>query len=235
MSVHSPAVAPVWELDEAPIAIAPLRSTTKPDARDYGVSERCLRILVVHEHDVIRSGFRLMLGRLPWVERCLDARSAEEAQALWLRYDPHVALVDLVVNGAWGTDLCWTLRRHRPEGRVLLMSATERMSAAASIAAGAAGFIAIGAPADEITQAVRLAWHGRPVSPTAPARPDGLSGRQRQILSLLAGGATNREIAKELSLSPHTVKGHISELYRRLRVRNRAQAVQRAGLVGFLA
>jgi DNA-binding NarL/FixJ family response regulator len=232
MSVHSP-------LD---VAYQPKRLTLvaapgfDQDA-DRGIEpdERCLKILVVHEHDVIRSGFRLMLGRLPWVERCLEARNAEEAQALWLRYDPHVALVDLVVNGIWGTDLCWQLRRQRPEGRVLLMSATERMSPSASLAAGAAGFIAIGAEAAVITEAVRLAWHGRPVNGAAPARADGLSERQRQVLSLLAGGATNREIAKELCLSPHTVKGHISELYRRLRVRNRAQAVQRAGLVGFLA
>jgi two-component system response regulator DesR len=235
MSVHSLDVAPDWVAERRGVAVAPIRAVAQEGGHDYGVSERCLRILVVHEHDVIRSGFRLMLGRLSWVERCLDARNADEAQALWLQYDPHVALVDLVVNGAWGTELCWKLRRQRPEGRVLLMSGTERMSASASIAAGAAGFIPIGASAEEIAQAVRLAWHGRPVSPSAPARSDGLSERQRQILSLLAGGATNREIAEQLSLSPHTVKGHISELYRRLRVRNRAQAVQRARLVGFLA
>jgi DNA-binding NarL/FixJ family response regulator len=235
MSVHSPELDVAYHSERLTITAA------LTDGDEYGgpsasaVDDPCVRVLIVHEHDVIRSGFRLMLGRLPWVERCLEARNAEEAQALWLRYDPHIALVDLVVNGTWGTDLCWQLRRQRPEGRVLLMSANQRMSAAASLAVGAAGFVAIGAPAAAITEAVRLAWHGRPVSGTAQARSDGLSERQRQVLGLLAGGATNREIAEKLCLSPHTVKGHISELYRRLRVRNRAQAVQRAGLVGFLA
>jgi two-component system response regulator DesR len=233
MSVHSPARDVDFQHGTLTIAPAPPIGEDE-EACGSELDERCLKILVVHEHDVIRSGFRLMLGRLAWVERCLEARTAEEAQALWLRYDPHIALVDLVVNGTWGTDLCWQLRRQRPEGRVLLMSATERMSPAASLAAGAAGFITIGSPAPAITEAVRLAWHGRPVNGSAPARAEGLSERQRQVLALLAGGATNREIAKELCLSPHTVKGHISELYRRLRVRNRAQAVQRAGLVGFL-
>jgi DNA-binding NarL/FixJ family response regulator len=205
-------------------------SALQPD-----IGERSLRILVVHDHDVVRSGFRLMLGRLPWVQRCLGARNADEARALWNRYDPHVAVVDLNVDGTWGTDLCWELRRQRPDGRVLLMSSAERISPSAARAAGAAGFIATSSSADEIAKAIQLVWHGRPVNHAAPASGSALSDRQREVLGLMAAGATNREIASELCLSPHTVKGHTSDLYRRLSVRNRAQAVRRAELVGLLA
>jgi two-component system response regulator DesR len=229
MNVHSLPARGVFQAEHQALTLAP------PLDGPPAIGERSLRILVAHDHDVVRSGFRLMLGRLPWVERCLGARSADEAQTLWNRYDPHVALIDLTVSGAWGADLCRNLRRQRPGGRVLLMSAHQRISPAAARAAGAAGFITTGSSADDIAEAILLAWDGRPVA-SPPAQPSGaLSERQREVLSLMASGATNREIATELCLSPHTVKGHTSDLYRRLRVRNRAQAVRRAEMVGLIA
>jgi DNA-binding NarL/FixJ family response regulator len=115
------------------------------------------------------------------------------------------------------------------------MSATERISPSASRRAGAAGFIATSSTAEEIASAVRLAWNGRPIGQVTQAPAGAISERQREVLSLMAAGATNREIALKLCLSPHTVKGHTSDLYRRLSVRNRAEAVRRAELVGLLA
>jgi DNA-binding NarL/FixJ family response regulator len=197
--------------------------------------DRMLRVLVVHEHDVVRSGFRLLLGRLPWVERCLGARSVEEAAMIWNRYEPHIALIDLFVGSTAGSDLCVALRRQRPSAHVLLMSSSETISRASAAAVGASGFVPTGSSAEEIAQAVHDAGLGRMISPP-PSAPFGLlSKRQRDVLRLLASGATNQEIAVKLSLSPHTVKGHTSDLYRRLRVRNRAEAVQRAQRVGLLA
>jgi DNA-binding NarL/FixJ family response regulator len=231
MNVHSPRV----EVEDAAASLERHLVLAPPVDAPADVAEGGLRLLVVHDHEVVRSGFRLMLGRLPWVDRCLGASNVEEAQSLWDRYDPHVALVDLSVDGTWGTDLCWKLRRARPGGRVLLMSATERISPSASRAAGAAGFIGTGSSTEQIAHAVRMAWHGRAVGQVGPAPAGRLSGRQRDVLRLMAAGATNREIATKLGLSPHTVKGHTSGLYRRLSVRNRAQAVRRAERVGLLA
>jgi DNA-binding NarL/FixJ family response regulator len=222
MNVHSYAaanVSPVADVD----VVAPAAPQDRP-----------LRVLVVHDHDVIRSGFRLLLGRLPWVDRCLGARDVAEATALWNRYEPHVALIDLFVDDVAGTDLCRQLRRQRPHGHVLLMSANERISPSAATAAGASGFISTGSSGEDIAQAVRLAGLGRSAA-RPPAVSFGLlSGRQREVLRLLAGGATNREIAQSLCLSPHTVKGHTTDLYKRLQVRNRAEAVLRAQRVGLL-
>mgnify|MGYP001362517364 CR=1 FL=1 len=196
--------------------------------------ERRLGVLVVHDHEIVRSGFRLLLGRLPWVERCLGASNPADAMALWNRYEPHVALVDLFVGDTAGTDLCRQLRRLRPHAHVLLMSSNERIAASAATAAGASGFISMGASGDDIAQAVHQAGLGR-TSARPPAVSFGLlSGRQREVLRLLAGGATNREIAKDLCLSPHTVKGHTTAVYKRLQVRNRAEAVLRAQRVGLL-
>ena len=91
-------------------------------------------------------------------------------------------------------------------------------------------------PATDIANAVQMVGRGMTVFPPqeAPKGP-ALTAREREVLELIASGATNREIAGSLYLSPHTVKEHTSSLYRKLEVRNRAEAVQRAQRLGLLA
>jgi two-component system response regulator DesR len=203
-------------------------------------SGRRLRVLVVDDHEVVRWGFRLLLGGLPWVERCLGAEDGDEAVALAQRYDPHVALVDLFLADASGADVALRLREASPSTRVLLLSGAGRISERAARAAGASGFVLKDQPAREICAAVRAIADGGTAFVAAAAAVDGPAGerltpRERDVLELLAAGATNREIAERLVLSPHTVKEHTSALYRKLGVRNRADAARRAheiGLVG---
>lgn len=87
------------------------------------------RVLVVDDHDVVHWGFRLMLGELPWVERCLSARTSAEAFALARRHEPHIALVDLFVGDESGPDICERLHLERAGLRVLLISGAGRISA----------------------------------------------------------------------------------------------------------
>jgi DNA-binding NarL/FixJ family response regulator len=196
-------------------------------------SQKQLRVLVVDDHDVVHWGFRLMLGQMPWVERCLSARTGAEAVAVCRRYQPHVALVDLFLGGESGPEICERLRAETPAPRVLLMSGAGGISPRAARGAGAAGFISKDWPATEIAKMVRLVGDGMEVFREArnPAVPS-LTARESEILGLIAGGATNREIAGTLYLSPHTVKEHTSTLYRKLGARNRADAVQRAQRLG---
>jgi two-component system response regulator DesR len=194
---------------------------------------RRLRVLVVDDHDVVHWGFRLLLTEQPWVERCLTARDPEEARGLARRYEPHVALVDLFLGERSGAELCASLRDVSPHTRVLLISGAGWISPQAARAAGASGFVSKDSSADEVTAAVRAVGEGRTVfanSPKEPAAP--LTPRERDVLGLMAGGSTNREIAAALHLSPHTIKEHTSALYRKLDVRNRAEAVQRAERLG---
>ncbi len=194
---------------------------------------RRLRLLVVDDHDVVHWGFRLLLTEQPWVERCLSARTSEEALELTARYEPHVALVDLFLGEQSGAELCEALRRNSPRTRVLLISGAGWISPEAAKAAGASGFVPKDWPAHDITGAVRMVAGGQTVfAPRSeqPATP--LTEREREVLALMASGATNREIAAQLHLSPHTVKEHTSTLYRKLDVRNRAEAVQRAERLG---
>ena len=193
-------------------------------------------VLVVDDHDVVHWGFRLMLSQQPWVERCLSARSGPEALKLARRYRPHVALVDLFVGTESGAEICEQLRVTEPNTRVLLFSGAGEISPHAARAAGASGFAYKHWPARRIAGAVRLVGLGK----TVFARDDqpralGLSEREQAVLTRIASGATNPEIAEALHLSKHTVKEHTSALYRKLEVRNRTEAVTRAQELGLLA
>jgi len=196
-----------------------------------------LRVLVVDDHDVVHWGFRLMLGELPWVERCLSARTGDEARDLTRRYAPDVALIDLFLGEESGPDVCERLRTDRPELRVLLISGSGRISVSTARACGASGFVPKDWPAGDIARAVRMIALGQALFDLEPVTGGSLvlSAREREVLERVAAGATNREIAAELHLSSHTIKEHASALYRKLEVRNRAEAVQRAQRLGLLA
>lgn len=197
--------------------------------------DRKLRVLVVDDHDVVHWGFRVLLVEQPWVERCLAARTGAEALELVRAFEPHVALVDLFLAGESGAELCDSIRKASPSTRVLLISGAGRMSPAAARAAGASGFVSKDLAAGEIAAAVRMVGLGMTMfSPKADQPAPLLSEREREVLDLIAAGSTNREIAERLYLSPHTVKEHTSSLYRKLRARNRAEAVQRAQRIGLL-
>jgi DNA-binding NarL/FixJ family response regulator len=197
--------------------------------------ERRLRILVVDDHDVVHWGFRLLLTQQPWVERCLSARTGAEALALTRRYEPHVALVDLFVGEESGAEISELLRRESPPPTVLLISGAGRISMSAARAAGASGFVSKDWPSSDIVAAVREVAGGAKVfQPQREPAAAGLTEREREVLGLMGSGATNREIAGSLHLSPHTVKEHTSALYRKLDVRNRTEAVQRAQRLGLL-
>jgi DNA-binding NarL/FixJ family response regulator len=203
-----------------------------------GASERLngsgsLNVLVVDDHAVVQWGFRLLLGRQPWIGRCVAASTPEEALELARRGAPDVALVDLFLGGRSGAELCEALREESPKTRVLLISGVGWISPDAAKAAGASGFISKDWSADEVANAVRMVGRGMTVfarQAEGPATP--LSPREREVLELIGEGATNREIAKRLYLSPHTVKDHTTALYRKLGVRNRAEAASRAEQLG---
>jgi DNA-binding NarL/FixJ family response regulator len=200
------------------------------------VPDRKLRVLVVDDHDVVHWGFRVLLGEQPWVERCLAARTGDEALRLLPSLRPDVALVDLFLAGESGADVCDSIRKASPSTRVLLISGAGRMSPAAARAAGASGFVSKDWDAREVARAVRMVGSGMTVfEPTAEQPAPMLSEREREVLDLIAAGSTNREIAEQLYLSPHTVKEHTSAVYRKLQARNRAEAVQRAQRIGLLS
>jgi DNA-binding NarL/FixJ family response regulator len=196
-------------------------------------SQRRLSVLVVDDHDVVHWGFRLLLTEQPWVKRCLTAHDSQEAMDLTRRYEPNVALVDLFLGEHSGAELCTSITTEFPSTRVLLISGAGWISPKAARAAGASGFVSKDSSAATVSAAVQAVGDGKLVFPRSPREPTAsLSPREREVLTLMASGSTNREIAAQLHLSPHTIKEHTSALYRKLDVRNRAEAVRRAERLG---
>ena len=198
--------------------------------------KRRLRVLVVDDHEVVHWGFRLLLTAEPWVQRCFAAHDPDEAIALARRYEPHVAIVDLFLGSESGAELCERLRKESPVTQVLLMSGMGRITISSARGVGALGFVPKDWGAKDIAGAARMVGLGMTVFAPDREQPGTLlSERERQVLHLIAIGATNREIAERLFLSPHTVKDHTRTLYRKVKARNRAEAIRRAqrmGLVG---
>ena len=194
-----------------------------------------LTVLVVDDHDVVHWGFRLLLERQPWVKRCAAARDGSSAAEAARRLRPDVALVDLLLGAESGADVCQEIRSVSPQTRVLLVSGAGRISPAVARAAGASGFVSKDTAAADVVKAVRTVALGTEVFAADDPSEARLSEREREVLREISSGATNKEIAVRLHLSPHTVKEHTSTIYRKLGVRNRAEAVQRAQRLSLIA
>lgn len=193
-----------------------------------------LRVLVVDEREVVGWGFRLLLARRPWVERCLMARLSEEALALAARQDPALVLVELAM--ARRDELCERLRLQAPGARVILTTGDAQPPGEVVSGLGADAAISTASSARDLVTAVEaaagglLAWREPDDGAAAPS----LSRREQEILELMSEGETNREIAARLYLSPYTVKQHTTAVYRKLGVRNRTEAAQRARRMGLV-
>lgn len=211
------------------VAIAPF-----PRSREH--LDRQVRVLVVDDLEVIHLGYRLMLCGRDWVERCIAARSVEQAIALARCYGPHLAIAEAFGETRPVATLVASLQQAAPGIRVLLTSSTGWMSPASVRAAGAHGFVSKGAAVDALAEAAyRVASGCVTFAPRQNLDEQLLTPRERSVLVLIAAGATNSEIGDELYLSPHTVKGYASEMFRKLGARNRAEAVQRAQRLGLIA
>ena len=193
-----------------------------------GEAEPGLRVLVVDDHDVVQWGFRLLLDKQSWVERCLAASSGEEAVEICRRVQPEVALVDMLLGSESGAEVCEEIREVSPGTRVLLISGAGALSPNVARSAGASGFISKDWSAVDVVKAVRMVSLGSEVFADPAALSSPLSEREQEVLALIATGSTNKEIASLLHLSPHTVKEHTSAIYRKLGVRNRAEATRQA-------
>lgn len=216
-----------------------------PDASAPAREKKALRVLLADDHEMVRIAMRYALGAIADAIEWHEASDAAQAQAI-LEQDPafDLALLDICMPGSTGVEWIRALRRAYPTLPLLVMSATEDATLVrALIDCGVAGFIPKSDPSAVILQAVRLVLAGgtyaplrllaQTLSPSGnAARPldhvptiSGLTGRQREVLALLARGLPNKLIARQLGLSESTVKVHLLAIYRVLTVRNRTEAV----------
>src|SRR4029079_15201425 len=125
--------------------------------------QRGLKVLVVDDHDVVQWGFRLLLERQSWVERCLAASSGAEAADVCRRLHHEVALVDMLLGSESGAEVCEEIRAVSPQTRVLLISGAGVISPFVARSAGASGFISKDWSAVDVVKAVRMVSLGTEV------------------------------------------------------------------------
>ncbi|MGM0354018.1 response regulator, partial [Streptomyces sp. ECR3] len=206
---------------------------------DEAAGNPAISLLVVDDHPVVRDGLRGMFESAPGFTVLGEAAGGVEAVERALALDPDVVLMDLRMPGGSGVDAIRELGRRGARAKILVLTTydtdTDTLQA---IEAGATGYLLKDAPREELFTAVRAAARGRTVlSPAVATRlvsavrsPGGepLSAREREVLALVARGTPNREIARALFISEATVKTHLTHLYGKLGVKDRAAAVAAA-------
>ena len=206
------------------------------------------RVLVVDDHPLFREGLCGLIRELPTVALVGQAATGEEALDLVASAGPDVVLMDLHMPGMGGIAATRRLSIDHPDVAVLVLTMLDDdQTLRAAVAAGARGYLLKESTPDEIVGAITSVVSGQAVfggaigsrvlaalSTRAPARVlDGLTDREEEVLDLLARGLTNAAIAERLGLSGKTVRNHVSNLFTKLGVADRAAAVAKARDVGF--
>jgi DNA-binding NarL/FixJ family response regulator len=191
------------------------------------------RVLVVDDHPIMRIGISAIIEATPDMTAAAQAGSGEEAIELFEKHLPDITLMDLRLPGISGVEAIRTLvSRHKNAKFVVLTTYEGDEDIHQALAAGARSYIIKGMPHDALVSALhRVQAGGRflppPVSRALSSRiPNSeLSARELEVLKLIAGGKSNKEIATELGIMESTVKCHVSVILLRLNVSDRAQAV----------
>jgi len=204
-----------------------------------------VRVLAADDQRVVREGLAMLLGLLPDVEVVGTAADGEEVLALAAELRPDVILMDLRMPRMDGVEATRRLRERDPAVKVVVLTTyADDRSVLDALRAGALGYLTKDAGAAEIQQAlhrvaggqaaldpavqlhlVEAIADGTPSSPAAAPLPDGLTPREAEVLTLIAAGLSNAEIAERLVVSEATVKSHVNHLLAKIGARDRAQAV----------
>lgn len=206
---------------------------------------RKIRILLVDDHNLFRSGVKALLSRQPDFEVVGEAADGLEGYKRATELKPDVVLLDLDMPGIGGREAVKMIAEEMPDVHVLMLTVSENSEDLLHcLRAGARGYLLKNIDAEFFADAVRRAADGdavvspgmtgklvqglqRPAAGSAPAAPaahERLSPREREILLLLARGASNKEIARDLSLAESTVKIHVQGILRKLSLASRVQA-----------
>ena len=208
-----------------------------------------IRILIADDHTLFRDGLRALLGSVPDTEVVGEAAAGEEAVAHAAALPPDIVLMDIQMPGVNGIEATRRITQASEAVRIIVLTMFEDDdSVFSAMRAGARGYILKGASQADMLRDIRAVASGealfgpaiadrlldffaaRPSTPPVPF-PD-LTNREREILDLISGGHDNTDIADRLFLSPKTIRNHVSIIFGKLQVADRAQAIVRAREAG---
>lgn len=209
-----------------------------------------LRIMVVDDHPVYRKALTALLSAQPGWEVVAEAEDGAEAVTAAQRTQPDVVLMDLAIPALNGIEATRRIVASSPHVAVLVLTMyDDDESVFAAMRAGASGYLLKGADQDDIARAVTAIARGEAIfgqsvarriveffAAPRPAMPatvfPALTAREHEVLSLIAAGRNNPDIARTLVLSPKTVRNHVSNIFAKLHVADRAEAIVRAREAG---
>jgi DNA-binding NarL/FixJ family response regulator len=204
-----------------------------------------IRLLIADDHTLFRDGLRALFQSRPDTEVVGEAATGAEAITLAEQLQPDVVLMDILMPGVNGIEATRRIVQTSPHIGVIVVTMFEDDdSVFAAMRAGARGYVLKGADQEEMVRAIQavargealfgpavaarlMSFFSRPGRAATPVFPE-LTDREREILGLVARGDNNAAIAQRLALSPKTVRNHVSNIFNKLQVADRAQAILRA-------
>lgn len=198
-----------------------------------------IKVLIADDHTVVRKGIRALLETEPGITVVGEAADGEDAIHRALALKPDVILMDLVMPKLDGVQAIKELREVLPEIKVLVLTSfAEDRRIVAAIEAGALGYLLKDSSPEDLARAIREVHRGESSlhpkvaqqlvkklqRPAEEPEREELTARERKVLALIARGLSNREIARELSISEPTVRTHVSNILRKLGLKSRTQA-----------
>ncbi|RMG91994.1 MAG: DNA-binding response regulator [Chloroflexi bacterium] len=210
-----------------------------------------IRILVADDHGVLRAGLRALLNAEPDFTVVGEAENGHQAVALTRELKPDILLLDVSMPGLGGIEVTRLVKQACPKTRVLILTVHEDESLLQeAIQAGAAGYIIKRAVEAELINAVNAIWRGdlyvhpamtrallkgiRPSSSQMDTLVEPLTPREKEVLTYIAQGYTNQQIAEQLQISVRTVESHRANLTSKLGVKSRVELVRYARQAGLL-
>ncbi len=203
--------------------------------------QRPLRVMIVDDHSMMRTGLRYTLQSFDDLELVAEASSGAQALALCAEVAPDVILMDMVMPGMDGAETTRLICQRHPQVQVIaLTSFQEKDLVERALQAGAIGYLLKNVAADELAQAIRDAATGRATlaqeatdalirsTRQKTGLADDLTERENEVLALMVKGLTNAQIADRLTVSLSTVKFHVRGILSKLNAANRAEAVNLA-------
>lgn len=208
-----------------------------------------LRVVIVDDHHVVREGLALLLSAVEGVDVIGQAASGEQAVTVATTLHPDVLVLDLDMPGAGGLAAIAQIRLSCPETRILILTMHgDDTHLFRALRAGALAYLVKDATPDEVVRAVKATGDGQaifgpgvaarmvsyftdPATHGAPQFPE-LTERERDVLTHLAAGRSNEAIANMLGLTTKTVRNHVSNVFAKLHVASRAEAIVRAREAG---